>query len=569
MKIDNIVNKEKHSLKGIVIGVLIVLIISAIWLYVFTPELNFKSPSSVFVLLLLIGIDVFIIKLFKHKKIAIKKIVNPISQRSVRIVDFGAIKLGGFYTILGVLFFLYILIGGISGAHIIRAKAYAKQMPIEVLENEDFAAQVTPQSIGSSTLPIIDKDIALRKAEGKLSTYGSQYSIGSSFTLINVKENGVEHLVRVAPLEYNGFFVAATNYNSGSIGYIMVDVVTEEAKLVEVSEGIKYLESGLLNRKLSRYIWMHYPSSLITDYSFEIDDNGAPFWVATVYDNQIGLFSGQNPVGIVLVNAVNGDIKRYDIKDVPVWVDRVVPADQAITQADNALTYKNGWFNAAIGAKKDVFQLTEEYNYLTLNGNTYLYSGITSPNNADETSVGFMLIDLKTKDAKMYSIQGITEYRAMEIAVSSQSVKAQNLTATVPILVNIEGQPTYFLTLKNNVQRQWYVLVRVSDGAIVLNQDLKNCKSEYISLLTNQEGNTITDGLESVTGKVSRIRESEGDILEFVFANDVDKIYMVPISLGVDTRFLQAGDIVTVNFLPSDDGTYLVRKLVNETLRMK
>jgi hypothetical protein len=550
-----------NNLKGIILAIPIIIIISAIWLYFFQPEINIKSPGSILVILLLIAIDAFILAIFKQKKNKQKTEIN--------ILDLKAFKLAGFYSILGLLYFLYIIIGGISGAHIIRAKAYVEQMPMEVMEIDDFAEQVSPQSIGTSTLPIIDREIALRKAEGQLSTYGSQYSIGNSFTLINIKEDGVERLVRVAPLEYNGLVVAATHYNKGSVGYVMVDVVTEEAKFVEVEEGIKYLESGLLNRNLSRYIWMHYPTSLVTEYSFEIDDEGTPYWVASVYDNEVGLFSGQNPIGAIIVNAVNGDINRYDIKDVPLWVDRVIPSEQAMTQANNALTYKNGWFNATFGAKKEVFNLTEEYNYLSLNGKTYMYSGVTSPNNADETSVGFILVDLRNKEARMYRIQGITEYRAMEIARNHQSVKAQNLNATEPLLVNIEGQPTYFLTLKNSVQRQWYVLVRVSDGAIVLNQNLRNCKSEYISLLTNQNGSPVTAGLESFSGIVSRIREAQGDTLEFVFANDVDKIYIVPVSLGVDTRFLQAGDKVTVKFLPSDDGTYLVRELINDTLRGK
>ena len=550
-----------NNLKGIIIAIPIILIISALWLYFLQPEINIKSPGSVLVLLLLIVLDTFILAIFNNKKNTRKAEIN--------IADLKAVKLAGFYSILGILFFLYLIIGGISGAHIIRARSYVEQMPIEMLEIDDFANQVSPESIGTSTLPIIDKEIALRKAEGQLSTYGSQYSIGNSFTLINIKDEGVERLVRVAPLEYNGLVVAATHYNSGSVGYVMVDVVTEEAKFVEVEEGIKYLESGLLNRNLSRYIWMHYPTSLITEYSFEIDDNGTPYWVASVYDNEVGLFSGQNPIGAIVVNAVNGDINRYDIKDVPSWVDRVVPSEQAMVQANNALTYKNGWFNATFGAKKDVFNLTEEYNYISLNGRTFMYSGVTSPNNADETSVGFMLVDLRTKESRMFLIQGITEYRAMEIARSHQSVKAQNLNATEPLLVNIEGQPTYFLTLKNSVQRQWYVLVRVSDGSIVLNQNLRNCKSEYISLLTNQNGSPVTDGLESLSGIVSRIREAQGDTLEFVFANDVTKRYIVPIALGVDTRFLKEGDSITVKFLPSDDGTYLVRELNNETLRGK
>ncbi len=563
------VESSKRKALRIILTIFIILIILAGGLYFIQPELNFKSPGSMFLLLLLIGFIALVLSIFKNKKVVTKTVNTPFGERVIRTVDLGVQKLAKFYIILGILFFAYILIGGLSGAHFLRAKSYASQMPIEELESLDFAKQVTPQSIGSSTLPIIDKEISLRKAEGRLSTYGSQYSISSSFTLIHIKQNGVEKLVRVAPLEYNGFFVAATHYNSGSVGYVMVDVVTEESQFVEVPEGIKYLEKGLLNRNLARHIWRHYPTALITDYSFEIDDNGAPYWVATNYDNQVGLFSGQTPIGVILVNAVTGEIEKYDMNNVPAWVDRVVPANQAMTQATNALTYKNGWFNAVIGAKRDVFRLTDEYNYITLNGKTFLYSGVTSPNDADETSVGFMLIDLKTKKARMYKIQGITEYRAMEIAQSHQSVKAQNLTPTVPILINIEGQPTYFLTLKNDVQRQWYVLVRVSDGAIVLNQNLKSCKTEYVSLLSTQGGSIDTEGLDSISGKVLRVRTFQSDILEFVFEQDVDKVYMAPLSLGVDTRFLQSGDLVTVKYLPSDDGTYLVRELNNQTLRGK
>lgn len=555
----------KNSPLGTILLTLAVLIIASGWLYFTHPELNFKNPGAVLMALVLIGIISLIATLKKTRLITTRTVQTPFGRKTVRTLELKALRTTRFHFLLALLFIAYLVIGGLTGAHIFRAKDYAAQMPIEVLQPEDFAAEVTPQSIGNSTLPVIDKDISLRKAEGKLSTYGSQFSISDSFTLIHINQDGAERLVRVAPLEYNGFFVALNHFKTGSAGYIMVDVVTEEAQLVEVPEGIHYLESGLFNYNLSRHVWMSNPTALVTDYSFEIDDSGAPYWVATVYDNQIGLFSGQTPVGIILVNAVTGETRRYGMDEIPDWVDRVVPVEQAVTQATNALTYINGWFNATIGAKRDVFRLADEYNYLSLDGKTYLYSGVTSPNDADETSVGFMLIDLKTRAARMYRIQGVTEYRAMEIASSHQSVKAQNLTPTVPILINIEGQPTYFLILKNNVQRQWYVLIRVSDGAMVLNQDLKSCKTEYISLLSSQ-GGTISAGLESLQGRVLRVRASGADTLEFVFANKLDKIFMAPLSLGIDVRFLQAGDEVTVKYLPSDDGTCLVRELENLTL---
>lgn len=560
---------KKLSVKRLVI----VIVLAFVWifgsLYFSIPEINVKNLGFVFWAALTAVIIYLAIRIFALRD-RVVDVTHNHSQTSPYSVHFAGSGKRIFKPaiIVAAAVAVYFLAAAVSSAMILRAGSYAQQMPLEKLDVEAFGQKITPESIGTtSSLPIIDKEISQRMAEGKLSTYGSQFRLSDSFTLIHIKENGVQRLVRVAPLEYSGFFVALNRYHEGSVGYVMVDVVSEEAKLVEVEGGMPYMESALLNKNLHRYIWMHYPTALIADYNFEVDDNGNPYWVASEYDYRVGLTGGADPVGAILVNASTGEIHRYTMDEVPEWVDRVVPVNIAYNQADNALTYQNGWFNAKIGEKRDVFQLTNEYNFISLEDRTYLYSGVTSANGTDQTSVGFVLVDLKTKEASMYSIQGITENRAKEIAQSHQKVKAQNLTATDPILINMEGEPTYFLTLKNGYQRQWYVLIRVSDGIIALNEDFSSAKTEYISLISGEVKPGEEEETLEVTGVVSRVHYNQSnDMVEFILKGQRDKLYSAPITLSTSVRFLQPDDEVAIRYIESGDGTALVRSITNQSI---
>ena len=555
----------KKSVKiGIFVGVL--LLWAAVFLYVTTPAIHFKNVFFMgWLALTAAGAYILYVALFFRNK-------GPMFYRSqegpmgVHTMVFNKDAFPSLkpLKIIGILVVVYFLASVLSSAVILRSKAYASQMPINELPIEEFGQMVSPESVGSSTLPIIDEDIARRKAEARLGTYGSQYTISDSFTLIHYNDNGTERLVRVAPLEYSGFFVGLNRYYKGSVGYVMVDVVTEEATLVEVEGGMPYLETTLFNKNLKRHIWFQHPFSMVTDYSFEIDDNGHPYWVATYFDYGVGLSGGPDPKGVILCDAVTGETQKYPMAEVPEWVDRVVPVEMAYEQANNAFTYKNGWFNAHFGAKVNVFNLSQQYNFLSLDGRTYMYSGVTSPNDADETSVGFIMTDLRTKDTSYFRMQGVTEARAMDIARNHQTVKAQNLTPTDPLLINIEGVPTYFLTLKNGYQRQWYVLVRVSDGTLAMNMDLKAAKTEYISLLSST-GNLSSEEMREANGTVLRLLHN-GDNVEFLLQENPAKMYIAPLSMGIQVKFMQEGDAVTVRYLESGDGTGLVRELVNHSI---
>lgn len=327
-------------------------------------------------------------------------------------------------------------------------------------------------------------------------------------------------------------------------------MVTQEAKLVEYAEGdgLKYMPSGIFSKDLDRHIRMKYPTLIYKDKYFEIDNDGNPYWVVPTIKKEIGIFSGATPKGVLVVNPKNGKMKHYHLDDdsKPEWLQRAIDEKVVEEQANNALTYKNGFWNTLF-AKKEVFQLSDGYNYFIKDGNTYYVSCITSPNLNDQTSIGFITINLKTKEAIRYSNPGITEMRAREIAQYDERVKAQNLNSTWPILITYHKVPTYFVVLKNDVLSQKIVLINVEDGTMVAMGDtLESAKQEYESLLASKGIISSSDEeKESVT--VTRIRDL-GNKIQFMVEEHDDVYFEVDINLSLDARFLQVGDQIEITY---------------------
>ena len=539
--------------------------------YIFIPSLNIHSvPSLIYMGLYFVYPLSLIIYLLKDKFLEYYKKKNVRFYKAIRCKNknftFVERPIKEKYSMNNILFrvggviIVFILalsfVMQIAGTKLFCSKLYASQLTINDGTTEEFHEEF--QFNGDDVLlPIIDKDLAFKIAQSKLLTYGSQYTIDyDNFTIISVNRNGVDELVRIAPLEYSGFFVALNKINSGSIGYIEVNVITKEAKLVEVEGGMKYMPSALLNKDLERHIRFNYPTALFEQMYFEIDDNNKPYWVVPTYTNEIALFSGKNPTGVITVDPVTGETNRYSLEkhEEPSWIDRVVVVELVQDQASNAFKYKNGFFNATFGQKKDVFTVSDGYNYFIKNGQTYYVSCITSPNDNDQTSIGFVTINLKTKEAKKYFIPGITEMRAREIAMQHEDVKAQKLEATWPILIDYQGVPTYFMVLKNDVQVMRYVFIDVESGTkMVLKNSLEEAKIAYEKLLNNNEDQQI-----DITGLVSRVRFDQENV--YFIVEGYDKYFVCENDLNINTMFLQPGDQVNIKCVEFDE-YYFVKDL--------
>lgn len=419
----------------------------------------------------------------------------------------------------------------------------------------DFSGASVVQRPGATVLlPTIDKQLSIAVAQGKMGPYGAQYQIDTDiFSSINVIREGTQRVIRVSALDYASFFVALAA--KGSPGYVEVDQSTGEGRLVETNESLRYTPGALFNLDLRRHLRRAYRRAILGSWSFEIDEEGNPWWIVPVLSHTVGLFGGEELTGIIMVDPRSGEHSSYDHGSEPAWIDRVVPSDLVLRQANNHLGLKNGWRNRAFGTRTEVFQVSDGYNYISTvdgeYGRTWLVSGVTSPNEADQTLVGLLVVDLKTKEARRYDFGGITEMRARQIAENDERVRAQSLDATWPVPVIIEGSPAYYMMLKNNVQRQRFVLLDVDTGThIAMADSWEGTRSQFLDLFGTVA--ISDDQLTELTGTVLRVRAAGDGTQLFLLEGDPARRYRVATELNNGALFLAPGDPVTIRYRSSE-----------------
>ena len=396
-----------------------------------------------------------------------------------------------------------IAVGALSSWVVLRAGAYSELLPIET---GDFAEEI--QEISYDQIPMLDADSAERLGNrklGELSDMVSQFEILPSYTQINYQGRPV----RVTSLRYGDLVKWFTNRSNGLPAYILIDMVTQEAEVVRLDEGMKYTTAEHFGRNLYRHIRFQYPTMMFDEPVFEIDEEGTPYWVCSRIVKTIGLFGGKDVKGAVLVNAITGESTYYE--EVPSWVDRVYSYDIIMEQYDYYGMYHNGFINSIFG-QRDVTLTTEGWNYIAIDDDVYMYTGVTSVT-SDQSNIGFILSNQRTKETHFYRIAGATEKSAMESAQSQ--VQQMRYTATFPLLLNIADQPTYFMALKGDDGLvKMYAMVNVEQYQIVeTGQTLAACESNYRQALAHAgligAGEMSVDG-ESTTehGIIAEIRSA-------------------------------------------------------------
>ena len=368
-----------------------------------------------------------------------------------------------------------VAVGAVSSWVVFRASAYSKLLPIEP---GDFTAEV--QEISYDQIPMLDSDSAARLGSrklGELADMVSQFEILSSYNQINYQGRPV----RVTSLRYGDIIKWFTNRADGLPAYIIIDMVTQEAEVIRLVEGMKYTPAEHFGRNLYRHLRFHYPTMMFDEPVFEIDESGVPYWVCSRMVKSIGLFGGTDIKGAVLVNAITGESEYYE--QVPNWVDRVYASDIIMEQYDFYGMYHNGFLNSLFG-QKDVTLSTEGYNYIAIDDDVYMYTGVTSVT-SDQSNIGFILTNQRTKETHFYQIAGATESSAMASAQSQ--VQQMRYMATFPLLLNIADQPTYFMALKGDDGLvKMYAMVNVRQYQIVeTGGTVAECEANYRRELAN------------------------------------------------------------------------------------
>ena len=453
---------------------------------------------------------------------------------------------------VGILFLAVILValvGSIISMPIFRAGAYRDLLTVE---DGQFAQDIS--QISFDKIPTLDQASAEYLGDrqmGTLSDMVSQFEYSFDSTQINYQGRPV----RVAPIAYADLIKWFTNRGQGLPAYVIVDMVTQEATVVRLDEGMKYSFSEPLNRNIARHLRFSYPTFMFGTPQFEIDEEGRPYWIAPRIVKTIGLFGGTDIQGAVLVDAITGESTYYELADIPTWVDNVFTPDLIMEQYDYHGTLVNGFINSIFG-QRDVTVTTDGSNYIALNDDVYMYTGVTSAN-ADQSNLGFLLSNQRTKETKFYSAPGATERSAQ----SSAQGEVQDLgyNATFPLLLNIDGQPTYFIPLKDQSNLvKMYAMVNASQYQIVATgTTVAQCEQEYVRML-REGGVTQTEDVPQTeaTGVIADIRSAvmSGNSYYFIRLEGENTYYSLSAAQNPIAVILNVGNRVTIQHTAPVEG---------------
>lgn len=516
-------NTKKLSLTAL--GTLVFMFIGY---YIFLPAINIRSEKfwiSIIAVILFAGLLISVLESIK----------GTVATKLPKIFFIGLFSL--------IIIFALVRI---TDSPVFRSKSYSKLISSDITDHdfEDYMATI-------GNVPLLDKDSAMKIANRKLGGLQdviSQYEINDT-EQITVKEEPL----RVAALNHAGFFKWFSNRKSGTPGFIKVDMNSQEAELVRVEGGMKYTKSDHFLRNIDRYLRFNYPTKIFWESTLELDEDENPFWVTAFLDKTIGLFGGKEVAGAVIVNAVTGDHIKYDLKDIPSWVDNVYGSSILINQYDDYGTYQKGFINSLIG-QKGVKRTTEGYNYIPQGDDNWIYTGVTSVGK-DESNIGFVLINKRTKETHSYAISGAEEFSAMESAEGA--VQHLGYESTFPLLLKIENQPTYLLSLKDSGGLvKMYGMVNVEKYQVVATgTSISETLSQYKKLL--RDAGAMTNGSEpiEISGVIEDIKLAtiDGNTNYFVKLEGKDGYYLLNISDDNRAGILEVGDRVKLYAEESKD----------------
>ena len=530
--------KSGFSGKNILINLIVTIVAGFIYFYVELPPINLHSAAfySFFLFLSVVYCITAVITSGIYRQAENGKTFWKLLKGSCIVP----------LIVIGAVFVIYV-VGGLLSSVVIRSGAYAKLITVET---GDFTQDI--EEISFDQIPMLDRDSAEKLGDrklGELADMVSQFEVADNYTQINY----MGRPVRVTPLRYGDIFKWLNNRSAGLPAYLIIDMVTQEVDVVRLPEGMHYTTAEHFSRNLYRHLRFQYPTYIFNEPTFEIDEEGTPYWVCPRIVKRIGLFGGTDIQGAVLVNAITGESQYYT--DIPTWVDGVYSAEIIMDQYDYYGTYQGGFINSLFG-QKNVTVTTEGYNYIAANDDVYAYTGVTSAG-SDESNIGFILTNQRTKQTTFYSIAGAEEFSAMNSAEGV--VQHLNYSATFPLLLNISNQPTYFMALKDYAGLvKMYAMVNVQQYQIVATgASVEECQSNYYKLLRQNKLDTgeapiLPADEDTVTGIVTALRSAviDGTTMYYVTLDADNTVYCISAGEVEKVILLNVGDRITITYEP-------------------
>ena len=536
--------------KALIIAAIVIVLVGLAAYWWFHPPINIHSTDTWMFVAVFILLPLFLVfwsRSHSYKEGTAKVEANPGKAKAFKFASYVPVAVA----VLGVL-------GAVMSLSIFPGNAEKYATVLQTTE-DNFAQDI--KEVNYSEIPVIDRDSAVllgNREMGSIPEYVSQFEISPLYSQINYQSSPV----RVSPLGYADLFKWFTNREAGIPAYALVNMTTQDAEIVRLEDTpIHYSESEPLVRNIDRHVQLSYPFYMFDQKSFEIDDEGHPWWICPVQSRTIGLFGGTTIQRVVMVDATTGETQDLAIEDVPQWVDHAYPTDLLLEQYNWSGKYKDGWLNSVFG-QKNVVQTTPGtdgnlgYNYIAKDDDVWVYTGVTSAT-ADNSIVGFVLINQRTAESHFYPVAGATEESAMQSAEG----QVQNLRyqATFPLLINVSGQPTYFMALKDNagLVKQFAMLDIQRYQNVAVGNTVAECQKAYQALLATNgvlaESGVDTGAVEK-QGTIAHIAQAvvEGNSHFYVKLDDGSAIYDFALPGLIEIVGYKEGDAITFTYVEAE-----------------
>ena len=519
-----------------IVGIVFLFLFGFFLFYGILPVINYGFTGFAFILLLLVLLaTVFSLGLTVSQQTKQVKIVSKPNKI--------------LFVFAGVLLVYCIALPFVTSIKMFRSDSYQKLIG-EVKNGQKITNHIAPISIDK--IRVVDEELAHLLGEkilGSQPALGSQVELGD-FCIQKVNQD----LYWVAPLLHSGFLKWFNN-QEGTAGYVMVSATNErDVKLVQSIGGkdikIKYQQGAYFQSDIHRHVYFNGNATVgLADFSFEIDDAGNPFWIITKYGKKIG-FSGKEAIGVIVVDAQSGVINEYSIAKAPKWVDRIQPLDFIEDQLNDWGEYVHGYWNFS---NQDKLQITEGLTLVYGKDNkSYWYTGLTSVGK-EESAVGFVLVDTRTKETTFYKQGGATEFAAQSSAQGK--VQEKGYKASLPIPYNINNIPTYVMTLKDDGGLvKMFAMVAISDYTIVgvgntMRETLTSFKNVY-NMADNKINPNSVSNKKSLKSVVTRIQNDvkNGNSFYYFKVKDYPNIFVGSSQISNQLPVTMVGDSVTISF---------------------
>ncbi len=524
----------------IILAIIIGTLLTAVSYYLILPPLNIFSTSFWMYLLFVI--------FFYGLPLGVVSMTPGATKRSPQ-----KLKTSKAFMIVAAVPVAVMVIGGIVSSTFFNAIAYSEVIQDDI--TDAVFAEDMPEADVVSDISLMDTDSAAiigNRKLGELASVVSQYELSYDYNQINYQNTPK----KVANLEYVDFFRWLNNSATGIPGYVMVDPVNSSADYVEFKTPMKYVESAFLEEDLMRKLRFSYPTKIFSTINFEVDDEGNPYFIVSCVKPRVGLFGAMDVHEVIIFNPCDGTSELMAVADVPSWVDNVYDGALACEKYDWYGTLSGGFWNSVIG-KKNCRVTTDGYGYIVRDDDVWYFTGVTSVT-SDESNIGFIISNARTGEYKYYPVVGAEEYSAMGAAQGE--VQEKGYVASFPSLINVKGQATYIMVLKDaNGLVKLYALVNAENYTIVATGETqKLAKQAYLAelaekgVITEEKPPVAETKTADVTVKTVRLATVGGETVVYVTAED-GVVYRGALADDESLILLAEGDVITVTYTETEN----------------